>query len=117
MDVETLRVVAVSATTLAGGISVSLATAVIGAMVEAVLPGWGTRVRVGTRSALSVALRAFSLVMMGAVVFVMLAGTLAVALLRLAARPRVTGHNGRHGARGRGRRWQRAGEHRRPVSA
>jgi hypothetical protein len=116
MDLDTLRVVAGGATILAGGIGVALATAVIGAMCEAVWPGWGTRAWVRTRSALSVALRAFCLVAMAGVVFLMLAGTLAVALFSLVKGVAVTylhlyrGGRG-HRARGYGRRgamgWHR----------
>ncbi len=114
MDLESLRVVAGGATILAGGLGVSLATAVIGAMVEAVWPGAGTRVSTGAVSALSVALKAFCLVGMAVVTFVMLAGVLAVSLFRLvtAPRPARTTRTGRHVAGGRGRRGQRAGAHR-----
>lgn len=62
MDLETTRAVAVGAAVLAGGIGVALITAVLGAMLEAAFPGWGTQVWVGTISALSVALSVFSLV-------------------------------------------------------
>lgn len=118
MDLETLRVVAGGATILAGGLGVALSTAVIGAMVEAVWPGTDTRVKAGALSALSVALRAFCLVGMAVVSFVMLAGVLAVALFRLVTAPRVrTGKAGRHGTRGTGRRLQRAGAHRKPSWA
>lgn len=120
MDLESLRVVAGGATILAGGLGVALSTAVIGAMVEAVWPGTDTRIRAGVFSALSVALRAFFLVGVAVVTFVMLAGVLAVALLRLVKGVRfirTTRPTGRHSAGGRGRRTQRAGEHRRPVWA
>lgn len=114
MDLESLRVVAGGATILAGGCGVALSTAVIGAMVEAVWPGAGTRVSTGAVSALSVALRAFCLVGMAVVTFVMLAGVLAVALFRLVKGVRFvrTVSTGRHATRGRGRRSQRAGAHR-----
>lgn len=118
MDLDSLRMVAGGATILAGGLGVALSTAVIGAMVEAVWPGTDTRVKAGAFSALSVALRAFCLVGVAVVSFVMLAGVLAVAMVRLVTAPRVrTGKAGRHGAGGRGRRLQRAGSHRRPSWA
>lgn len=117
MDLESLRVVAGGATILAGGLGVALSTAVTGAMVEAVWPGTDTRVKAGAFSALSVALRAFCLVGVAVVTFVMLAGVLAVAVARLVTaipnrirtpRPSM----GRHSAGGRGRWLQRAGAHR-----
>lgn len=118
MDLESLRVVAGGATILAGGLGVALSTAVIGAMVEAVWPGTDTRVKAGALSALSVALRAFCLVGMAAVSFVMLAGVLAVAMVRLVTAPFIrTRKAGRHSAAGRGRRLQRAGAHRGPSWA
>ena len=112
MDLETLRVVAGGATILAGGLGVSLSTAVIGAMVEAVSPGAPSRVWAGTISALSVALRLFVLVGVGVVTFVMLAGVLAVSLARLVTIPTRTKVTGRHMYRGRGRVLQGAGRHR-----
>ena len=116
MDLETLRMVAGGATILAGGLGVSLSTAVIGAMVEAVSPGAPSRVWAGTISALSVALRLFVLVGVGVVTFVMLAGVLAVSLARLVTstvptRTKVTGRHMYRG-RGRGRVLRGAGRHR-----
>lgn len=116
IDIETLTGVAKGAALVAGGLGVALSTAVIGAMVEAVVPNWGTRVWVGTCSALSVALRAFILVTLAVGAFLTLAVILMVAVGRwLPGLPGLVkglcvtylhlyrGGSG-HRARGRGRR-------------
>jgi hypothetical protein len=116
MDIETLRVVAGGATILAAGIGLALSTAVVGAIVEAVWPGMDTRVRVFVVSALSVALRAFMLVIIGLVAFLTLAATMGYTVVTLVMGIFVTyvhpyrGGRG-HRARGYGRRgamgWHR----------
>lgn len=82
MDLETLRMVAGGATILAGGLGVSLSTAVIGAMVEAVSPGMPSRVWAGTISGLSVAVKALCLVAVAGVALVLAALVGLVAVFR-----------------------------------
>lgn len=62
MDIETTRVVASGAATLAVGIGASLSLAIAGALLTAVLPGWDTQTWAAIIWALSVALKPFSLV-------------------------------------------------------
>lgn len=100
MDLETLRTVAGGAIVLAGLMGSALTLAVVGAMVEAVWPGTDTRVRVWLVSAVSVALRAFLLVIMGALAFLALAGTLAVAVFALVKGACVTYLHVYRGGRG-----------------
>jgi hypothetical protein len=109
MDIETLRTVAGGAIVLAGLMGSALTLAVVGAMMEAVWPGTDTRVRVAVVSALSVALRAFMLVIIGLVAFLTLAATMGYTVVTLIMGVFVTyvhpyrGGSG-HRARGYGRR-------------
>lgn len=119
MDLETLGAVAVGTTVLAWTLGSGLTLAILGAMAEAVWPDWGTRVWVAFRSALSVALRAFCLVIIAAVALVAVLCLVAVTLWRATKGLAVTylhpfrgdRGNGRH-FRGFGRRFQPAGRHR-----
>lgn len=105
MDIDDVRTVAVGAAVLAGVIGSALTLAVLGAMVEAMLPGTMGAIGTGAVSALSVSLRAFLLVTVGVVAFLTLAGVLLVAMFRLVTAPiRAvlvtyvhTGSAGRHG--------------------
>lgn len=83
MDLESLRVVAAGASTLAVAGGVTLSAAIAGAMVEAMFPGTDTRVRAWVVSGLSVALRAFVLVSLAGLAFALLTATMVVAVFRL----------------------------------
>lgn len=105
MDIDDVRTVAVGAAVLAGLIGLALTLAVVGAMVEAVLPGTMGAIGTGAVSALSVSLRVFLLVTVGTFAFLTLAGVMLVAVLRLVTSPlravlvtyAHTGSTGRHG--------------------
>lgn len=119
MDLDALRTVAGGAIVLAVTGGAALTLAVLGAMAEAVWPQWGTRVWVAFRSALSMALKAFCLVIIAAVALVAVLCLVAVTLWRAVKGLAVTylhtfrgdRGKGRH-FRGFGRRFQPAGRHR-----
>lgn len=104
-DLDDVRMVVQGAILLAGGIGVALATAVLGAMVEAVAPGLLDRVGVELGSWLSLALSVFWL--SGALAVIIIQDT-AVTYLHTYRSNQVAG---RH-YRGFGRLAQPAGQHR-----